>query len=162
MKQNRERWYCEQRGHCVRCRWQAGGTGAYICLWHQQLKTITCALFLWPRSLSLHTSFFSLPSIDVWRCSIFSTQVPADWFGSLSRSFSFSLILSLSGRFSPPIFYIFMWKPNTDLPSDLVSKYTLVYTLFTPTQIHTHAGKWRCICWVRAFCNNSSHIWLEV
>lgn len=36
-----------------------GGREAFICLRHQQLKTITCTLFLWPPSPSLYTSFFS-------------------------------------------------------------------------------------------------------
>lgn len=94
MKRNTWRWYSEKRGYCVLCRWQAGGRGVYICLWHQQLKAVTCALFLWPSPLSLY-AFLSPPfSIDVWHCSIFCPQVPTDGSGYLSQS-SFSLLTYL-------------------------------------------------------------------
>lgn len=102
---------------------------AYICLWHQQLKTITCTLFLWPLSLSLNTSFISLPSIDEWHCSIFSSQVPADWSGYLSLSSFFSPCPCL-GAFLFPFLHVSLQstgKSNAHLSSDLVSKRTSIY-----------------------------------
>ena len=162
MKQNRERGdIANKGGYCVQCRWQPGGTGAFICLWHQQLKPITCALSF--SDLSLHTSFFSLPSIGLWCCSSPPppSQVPTDSSGYLSLSpFSFSLVLS---RFSSPSFISVQSKSQTRARHRILCQnshpftHVTKYAHISPTLPQPH----RCICAVGAFCNNSSCIYLE-
>lgn len=118
---------------------------AYICLWHHQLKTITCALLLWP----LSRSFFSPPSLGVWHSSIFSTQAPADWSGCLSlSSFSSSSFLCL-GCYVFSSFFFFLNGLAIRL---------YVHTMKGYTVENTHAE--RCICGVRAG-NNGSYFWFK-